>query len=112
MANGDDRGAAHGEGDEPSAPRSERGAHLAAPDADAAADTTARSWLRRVVAFYVEGFRSMDVGRTLWVVVLLKVAVLTLIATLLLPSLRRHEPANEREQTEQVLDRLTQEVSK
>jgi len=54
----------------------------------------------------------MDVGRTLWIVVLLKVAVLVLIATLLLPSLRKHPPANEREQTEQVLDRLTQEVSK
>ncbi len=70
------------------------------------------TWLRRVLAFYVDGFRSMDVGRTLWIVVLLKVAVLVLIATLLLPSLRKHPPANEREQTEQVLDRLTQEVSK
>lgn len=71
-----------------------------------------RSWVGRVVAFYVEGFRSMDVGRTLWLVVLLKIAVLTLIATLLLPSLRKNEPASKREQAEQVLNRLTQEVSK
>lgn len=34
---------------------------------------------RRVVRFYVDGFRSMTVGRSLWVLILIKVAILFLV---------------------------------
>lgn len=32
--------------------------------------------LRKIVRFYVEGFRSMTVGRTLWTIILLKLFIL------------------------------------
>ena len=32
--------------------------------------------LRTVVAFYVDGFRGMTVGRTLWVVIIIKLVVM------------------------------------
>ena len=38
---------------------------------------------RRVVDLYVDGFRSMTVGRSLWVLILLKVALLFLVFKLL-----------------------------
>ncbi len=33
-------------------------------------------WAVRIVRFYVEGFRSMTLGRTLWAVILLKLLVM------------------------------------
>ena len=32
--------------------------------------------LRRVVKFYIEGFRSMTLGRTLWCIILLKLFIM------------------------------------
>lgn len=39
---------------------------------------------RNAVAMYVEGFRSMTVGRKLWAIILIKLAVLFLVFRLLL----------------------------
>ncbi len=36
-------------------------------------------WPLRVWRFYVEGFKSMTVGKSLWVIILLKLAVLFLV---------------------------------
>lgn len=32
--------------------------------------------IRKVVSFYVDGFRSMTVGRTLWIVILVKIFIM------------------------------------
>lgn len=37
---------------------------------------TEESLLRRAVSMYVDGFRSMTVGRTLWLVILIKLFVM------------------------------------
>lgn len=37
---------------------------------------TFEDMLRRVIRFYVDGFREMTVGRTLWIIILLKLFVL------------------------------------
>ena len=33
-------------------------------------------WVRRVVRFYLDGFRAMTVGKTLWMVILIKLFVM------------------------------------
>ena len=33
-------------------------------------------WVKQVVQFYLEGFRAMTVGKTLWVVILIKLFVI------------------------------------
>ena len=33
--------------------------------------------LRKVIRFYVEGFREMTVGRTLWAIILIKLFILS-----------------------------------
>ncbi len=38
--------------------------------------------IRRVIDFYKEGFRNMDVGRVLWVVVLVKLFIIFIILRL------------------------------
>ncbi len=35
--------------------------------------------LRKIAMFYYEGFREMTVGRTLWIVILVKLAILFLV---------------------------------
>ncbi len=35
-----------------------------------------RNFLSRIVGFYVDGFRGMTVGRTLWAIILLKLFIL------------------------------------
>lgn len=37
---------------------------------------TMYSFLRNVVAFYVEGFQTMTWGRTLWIIIVLKLVIL------------------------------------
>lgn len=49
-----------------------------------------RSALRKVYRFYADGFRSMTVGRTLWLIVLLK---LFLLFAVLKPFFFRSEPS-------------------
>lgn len=39
--------------------------------------------LRQTIRFYVEGFRSMTVGRTLWAIILVKLFVLFAVVKLL-----------------------------
>ena len=35
--------------------------------------------IRRIVKFYVEGFRRMTVGRSLWLLILIKLAIMFLV---------------------------------
>lgn len=37
------------------------------------------NWLQRVYYFYVDGFRAMTVGRTLWLIIAIKVIVFFVI---------------------------------
>ena len=39
-------------------------------------------WIRQVVGFYRDGFRAMTVGRTLWGIILVKLAILFLVLKL------------------------------
>ena len=40
-------------------------------------------WIRRVVNFYVEGFRSMTVGKTLWAIIGIKLFIFFIVIKLL-----------------------------
>lgn len=53
-----------------------------------------RCTLHEIYRFYADGFRSMTVGRTLWLIVLLKIILLFAV---LRPFFFRPEPAGRRE---------------
>ncbi len=65
------------------------------------------SALRKVYRFYADGFRSMTVGRTLWLIVLLK---LFLLFAVLKPFFFRTEPSG-RDRTRQQLALLERLVA-
>lgn len=46
-------------------------------------NTGKKCFLGRVANFYLEGFRSMTLGRTLWLIILVKLAVMFLVLRLL-----------------------------
>jgi hypothetical protein len=49
--------------------------------------------LRRIVKFYVEGFRSMTLGRTLWFIILLKLFIMfAVLKAFFFPSYLQGEP--------------------
>ena len=49
--------------------------------------------LRRIVKFYVEGFRSMTLGRTLWFIILLKLFIMfVVLKAFFFPSYLQGEP--------------------
>ena len=49
--------------------------------------------LRKVIRFYVEGFREMTVGRTLWAIILIKLFILfAVLKVFFFPDLRTTSP--------------------
>lgn len=62
--------------------------------------------LRRVLRFYVDGFRSMTLGRTLWAIILVKLfIVFVLLRLVFFPDLLAGK--SERERADCVLENLT-----
>jgi len=63
--------------------------------------------LKKFCHFYADGFRSMVLGRTLWKIVLIKLAVLLLLANFILPNYLNRNFSTDRQRAEHVLDNLT-----
>ena len=62
--------------------------------------------VKKIARFYIDGFRNMTVGRTLWIIILIKLAVIFAVLRLFFfqPTLQGE---NERERGEEVLQQLT-----
>ena len=66
------------------------------------------AWPRRVWEFYRDGFRSMRLGKKLWLLVAIKLFVLfVIIKWLFFPDLLKTRFHNDRERGTFVLDQLT-----
>jgi len=62
--------------------------------------------LRKIAGFYIDGFRNMTVGRTLWIIIIIKVAVIFAVLRLFFfqPTLQGE---SDEERGEEVLQQLT-----
>ncbi|MEJ2200023.1 MAG: DUF4492 domain-containing protein [Desulfuromonadaceae bacterium] len=63
--------------------------------------------LKKIVGFYLDGFRSMVLGRTLWKIVLIKLAVLLILANFVLPNYLEKNYSTDTQRSEHVLNNLT-----
>ncbi|MFA8301189.1 MAG: DUF4492 domain-containing protein [Hyphomicrobiales bacterium] len=62
----------------------------------------------RIFRFYYEGFRSMTVGKTLWLIILIKLAIMFLVLKLFFfPNVLKTKFDNDSDRSSYVLDRLT-----
>jgi len=61
-----------------------------------------------ILNFYVEGFRSMTVGKTLWVIILIKLFILFAILRLLFfPDFLKKNFSSDDERSDYVIEQLT-----
>jgi hypothetical protein len=64
--------------------------------------------LKNIVALYLEGFRSMVVGRTLWKIILLKLFILfAVLKVFFFPDFLATNFANDSQRADYVLQHLT-----
>lgn len=74
------------------------------------ADASSARWWSRVVDLYADGFRSMRVGRKLWVLILIKLAILFgILKVFFFPDLLQRDYDSDHERAEAVRSHLTQD---
>ncbi len=67
-----------------------------------------RNVLNNILDFYVEGFRNMTVGKTLWVIILIKLFILFVILRLLFfPDFLKKNFSSDEERSDYVIEELT-----
>ncbi|MDR2563358.1 MAG: DUF4492 domain-containing protein [Prevotellaceae bacterium] len=65
----------------------------------------------RIFRFYYEGFREMTVGKTLWAIIIIKLAVMFLVMKLFFfPNFLKSRFDTEEERASYVIDELTRDV--
>ncbi|MFA8449267.1 MAG: DUF4492 domain-containing protein [Bacteroidales bacterium] len=64
--------------------------------------------LRKILFFYIEGFKSMKTGRVLWLIIGIKLAIMFLVFKLFFfPNFLSTNFKNDKERGDYVLDQLT-----
>jgi hypothetical protein len=64
---------------------------------------------KRIVLFYVDGFRRMHIGRTLWVIILIKLLIIFgVLKIFLFPDFLHDNFTNDMERADHVFTNLTQ----
>ena len=63
--------------------------------------------VRKIFYFYVDGFRSMTVGKTLWIIIIIKLLIIFLVFRMFLlkPALREYKTPQEK--ADKVIENLT-----
>lgn len=73
------------------------------------AEVERRSWPVRVWRFYVDGFKGMRTGRTLWLLILIKLAIFFLVFKLLFfPNVLQENYDSDEERADAVRSTLTE----
>jgi len=70
-----------------------------------------RRWLTGIGHFYLDGFRSMRTGKTLWKIIVVKLIFFLLILKLFFPDILQTHFQTDRQRAAHVLDNLTGSVS-
>ena len=65
----------------------------------------------RVVSFYVDGFRSMGLGKTLWKIILLKIILFVAILKLFFPDYLQTNFSTDQQRADHVLANITSPTS-
>lgn len=66
------------------------------------------SILKRILNFYVDGFKSMTVGRKLWLIIFIKLFIMFAILKLFFfPNILKSNFATDEERSNHVIDQIT-----
>ena len=66
-------------------------------------------WARKVIHFYIDGFKNMKIGKKLWIIIIIKLFFLfVVIKWLFFPNVLETKFRNDKERSHYILDQLTQ----
>jgi flagellar basal body-associated protein FliL len=66
----------------------------------------------RIFRFYYEGFREMTVGKTLWIIIIIKLAIMFLVLKMFFfPNFLKSNFATDEERANYVIEELTRDVT-
>ncbi len=64
--------------------------------------------MRRILQFYIDGFKGMTVGRTLWAIILIKLFILFFVLKLFFfPNYLKKNFSNDKERGDHVIENFT-----
>jgi len=64
--------------------------------------------LKRIFRFYYEGFKSMTIGRTLWIIILIKLFVMfAVLKVFFFPNILKRNFKTDEERSNYVIEQLT-----
>jgi len=64
--------------------------------------------MRKIVQFYIDGFKEMTLGRTLWAIILIKLFILFFVLKLFFfPNLLKKNFNNDKERSSNVIENFT-----
>ncbi len=67
------------------------------------------SLFKNIISFYIDGFRSMHLGKKLWAIIFIKVFILfVIIKSLFFPNILKENFKNDQERSSYILEQLTQ----
>jgi hypothetical protein len=65
-------------------------------------------WLKKVYSFYIEGFKEMTWGKTVWLVILLKLFIFFFIMKLFFfPDMLKERYKTDQERSQHILETIT-----
>lgn len=67
----------------------------------------ARQWFGRIAGFYLDGFRSMGTGKTLWKIILLKIVIFIAILKVFFPDYLQTHFSTDQQRADHVLTSIT-----
>ncbi len=66
------------------------------------------SLIKRILFFYWEGFRSMTIGKTLWIIILIKLFVMfAILKVFFFPNILKRNFKTDEERSKYVIEQLT-----
>jgi len=64
--------------------------------------------MKKIVQFYINGFKEMTLGRTLWAIILIKLVILFFVLKLFFfPNLLKRNFSNDKERGDHVIENFT-----
>lgn len=67
--------------------------------------------LKKVISFYVEGFRNMTWGKSVWTVILVKLFIMfAILRVFFFPDILKRDFSSDAERSEHVLEQLTNPI--
>ncbi|RUM75185.1 MAG: DUF4492 domain-containing protein [Sulfurovum sp.] len=65
-------------------------------------------WAKKIIHFYIDGFKNMKIGKKLWIIIFVKIFLLFIVIKwLFFPNVLETQFHNDKERSQYMIDQLT-----